>query len=127
MGDKNMKKIAFAMNFPWSLIGLIYGLLLFPEGIKIDKLQSVIIVRVRRLWINDMFLGRKVRGFALGNTVILSSVADSNTIDHEIVHVRQFVQKPFIFPLLYCFESIKNGYRGNKYEKEAYRQSNKPA
>jgi len=125
MAHRNMKKIAFVLNLPWSLAGLFYSLLMLPRNIKTDKLQFVIVVRVKRLWINEIFLRRKVKGFVLGNTVLLSDVADSDTYDHEIVHVGQFIKAPFIFPLLYCFESIKNGYQCNQYEKEACQQSNK--
>ena len=74
MGRKNMKTVAYFLNFPWSLLGLFYGLLLFPASIKIDKAELVIIVKVKRLWINEIFLRRRVRGFTLGNTVLLSDV-----------------------------------------------------
>lgn len=126
MGN-SMQKIAFVMNLPWSLLGLVYGLLLLPSSIKIDKLAFVIVVRARRLWVNEVFLGWRVRGFTLGNTVLLSNLADNTTYDHEIVHVRQFTKKPFVFPILYCLEFIKNGYKDNKYEKKAYRESKKSA
>lgn len=118
-----MQKITLAMNLPWSLVGLFYGLFALPRSIKTDKLTLVIVVKVRRLWVNEIFLGRRVRGFTLGNTVLLSNVADDNTYDHEIVHVRQFTKAPFVFPILYCLEFIKNGYQDNKYEKEARQSS----
>lgn len=123
--ENNMQKIAFVMNLPWSLLGFVYGLLLLPTSIKTDKLALVIVVKVRRLWVNEIFLGRKVRGFTLGNTVLLSNIANDNTYNHEIIHVRQFTKAPFVFPLLYCLQFIKNGYKNNKYEKEACRESNK--
>ena len=119
-----MKKIVFVLNLPWSLAGLFYSLLMLPRNIKTDKLQFVMVLRVRRLWINEVVLRRRVRGFTLGNTILLSDVADNNTYDHEIVHVRQFMKEPFIFPLFYCFEFIKHGYQNSKYEKEAYQRTN---
>ena len=39
---------------------------------------------------------------------------------HELVHVKQFQRYGFIkFPFLYLLESIRKGYRNNKYEVEA--------
>ena len=126
MGN-NMQKIAIVLNFPWSLLGFLYGMLLLPASIKMDKAELVVIIKVKRLWINEIFLMRRVRGFTLGNTVLLSDVADGNTYSHEIVHVEQFTKMPLLFPLLYLVESMKNGYQANKYEKEAYQRTNKPA
>jgi len=77
MGRRNMKKIAFVLNLPWSLAGLFYSLLILPRNINIDKLQFVIVVRVKRLWINEIFLRRKAKGFVLGNTVLLSDAMQS--------------------------------------------------
>ena len=74
---RNMKKIAFVLNLLWSLAGLFYSLLMLPRNIKKDKLQFVIVVRVKRLWINEIFLRRKVKGFVLGNTVLLSYAMQS--------------------------------------------------
>ena len=120
-----MKIIAFILNFPWSLLGLLCGLLSLPRNTKASKPQFVLVVNVKRLWINEIFLRRRVKGFTLGNTVLLSDMADTSTYDHELIHVGQFMKAPFIFPLLYCFKSIKNGYQCNQYEKEACQQSNK--
>ena len=57
--------------------------------------------------------------------VLLSDVADSNTYAHEIVHLEQFTKAPLLFPLFYLIESMKNGYKANKYEKEAYQRASK--
>ncbi len=102
-------------------------MLSLPRNTKASKPQFVLVVNVKRLWINEIFLRRRVRGFTLGNTVLLSDVADTNTYDHELIHAGQFKKAPFVFPFLYCFEFVKNGYRGNKYELEAYQDSKKPA
>lgn len=118
-----MKIIIFILNFPWSLLGLFCGLLSLPQGIRMDKVQFVMVMNVKRLWINDIFLRRRVRGFTLGNTVLLSDAFDNKTYNHEIVHVKQFIKMPLIFPLFYLAESIKNGYQDNKYEVEAYHVS----
>ena len=99
---------------------MLCGLLSLPQSIKIDKIQFLMVMKVKRLWINEIFLRRRVRGFTLGNTVLLSDVSESNTYSHEIIHIKQFMRMPFIFPVLYCVESIRNGYRNNKYEEEAY-------
>lgn len=115
-----MKVITFILNFPWSLLGLLCGLLSLPQNIRVDRSRSVVIINVKRLWMNEIFLWRGVRGLTLGNTMLLSKLSNNNTYNHEIVHLRQFMKMPLIFPLFYCIELVKNGYQGNKYEKEAY-------
>ncbi len=117
--NKSMKAVVFVLNIPWSLLGLLCGLLSLPKNIRMDKFQFLLVVNVKRLWINEIFLGRKAKGFTAGNTVLLSDASDNGTYNHEIVHARQFMKMPLIFPLFYCAEYVKNGYQGNKYEKEA--------
>ncbi|CAN5837355.1 hypothetical protein BH10BAC2_BH10BAC2_34370 [soil metagenome] len=49
-------------------------------------------------------------------------------LQHELVHVLQYREHGcFKFMILYLWESIKNGYTGNKFEKEARLYENEPA
>jgi hypothetical protein len=115
-----MKAITFILNLPWSLLGLLCGLLSLPQNIRVDRPRSVVIINVKRLWMNEIFLWRGVRGLTLGNTMLLSKLSNNNTYNHEIIHVRQFMKMPLIFPALYLTESLWHGYKNNKYEIEAH-------
>lgn len=121
-----MQKIAVILNLPWSLLGLFYGIFCCPTSIGTDRQALVIIMKVKRLWVSEIFLGQRVGGFTLGNTILLSNAADDNIYGHEIIHVKQFTKLPIIFPVLYLLEFVKNGYYDNRYEREAYQKSNKP-
>ena len=114
-----MKIVSFFLNLPWSLFGLFYGFITVPRKMETGTLYLALIVKVRRLWINELFLGHRVKGCPLGNVVLLSDAADSSTYNHEVVHLEQFTRIPLLFPLFYILESMKSGYRANKYEKLA--------
>ena len=65
-----------------------------------------------------------MRAIAEGHIVLMSEYTDEKDLIHELIHVQQYMQWPFIFPFLYFFEMIKHGTRKeNKYEKEAYEKS----
>lgn len=119
---KNDKKIIkFILNIPWTILGLVVvGMLSVPKNIVIDKNNGVIILIVWRLWLNEIFLRRRINGFTLGNIVLLTERFSDFIYNHELVHICQFRKIPLIFPFLYCIEFIKNGYHKNKYEIEAY-------
>jgi hypothetical protein len=62
----------------------------------------------------------------LGNTIHLHNttkeefLADKKWVCHELTHVMQYQQHGFfLFILRYLTESIKHGYRNNKFEIEA--------
>lgn len=62
----------------------------------------------------------------LGETIHLHGVSrrefldDEAWVKHECCHIRQFQQHGFFsFLLKYLWESIRNGYTNNKYEREA--------
>lgn len=57
---------------------------------------------------------------AVGHTVILNPRVEDKDLEHELIHVEQFIRSPFIFPLLNLIELLRSGYRKNKYEDEAY-------
>lgn len=57
---------------------------------------------------------------ALGHTVIVHPDVplSRRLLLHELEHVRQWEREP-LFPLRYSLETVRNGYRNNRYEREA--------
>jgi hypothetical protein len=70
-------------------------------------------------------LGAGMRGPAaavtLGGTILVhpSVRLDAGLLVHELAHVEQWRADP-LFPLRYLAEWLRHGYRGNRYEVEAY-------
>jgi len=111
------------LNLPYTILGLLLALFSLPKNIKINRKPLVFILNVRRLWWEFGYL-KNMRAFAFGNTVVLGPKIKEGDLRHEIIHVKQFIKYPFIFPFLYYKELILKGYKKNKYEKEA--SGNKP-
>jgi hypothetical protein len=66
-------------------------------------------------------MGRSsVAAITLWRTVFLSAHArlDAELLLHELRHVHQF-EASAAFPLLYLWESLFHGYRGNRFEVDA--------
>lgn len=66
-------------------------------------------------------LGRRtVAGITLGRTVLLADPgrATPALLLHELAHARQFARTRG-FAVRYCWESLRHGYTGNRYEAEA--------
>jgi hypothetical protein len=66
-------------------------------------------------------LGRaSVAGITLGRTVFLAPWArpDAELLLHEFAHVRQFAGTT-AFPLRYLWQSLRHGYHGNRFERDA--------
>lgn len=63
---------------------------------------------------------RSVDGITLGGTVFLAphAVPTAALLLHELAHVHQF-GRDAAFPVRYLWESLRRGYRGNRYEIEA--------
>ncbi len=61
-----------------------------------------------------------VLGIALGRTVYLApqTQLDAALLLHELAHVHQF-QRIRNFPVRYLWESLRHGYRANRFEREA--------
>lgn len=71
--------------------------------------------------IGGAFVGqRTVAGITLWNTVFLADgcVPSVELLLHELGHVRQFAARRD-FPLRYIWESVRRGYHGNRFEREA--------
>ena len=110
---------SFLLNLPYTIVGILFALGLFPKRISWDKKHWAIILKVRSNWIGFGYF-KRWRGMAIGHTVILNPREEDKDLEHELIHVEQFSRYPLIFPLLNFFELLKKGYRNNKFEDEAY-------
>lgn len=65
-------------------------------------------------------LGGPAAAVALGRTIVVHPTAHltRRLLSHELAHVRQW-QADRLFPLRYSLETLRRGYRGNRYEREA--------
>ncbi len=112
----------FFLNLPWTIMGLILGLISLPLGIRTER--HVVIIAVRSWWWTKIFPWlRGVRAIASGRVILLGLNVEPLDFEHEFVHVEQFDRYPLIFPFLYFFELIRCGYRGNRFEREAYQHA----
>lgn len=64
---------------------------------------------------------RTVSGITLWRTVWLAPHVplSPRLLLHESRHVDQFGADPILFPLRYTWESLRRGYRANRYERDA--------
>lgn len=116
-----MKMLAFILNIPWTIIGILCAVISVPTNISFSQKPFAVVFSVRSFWWYTWLPGKSgVRAAAIGNTVLLGKKILQNDIQHELVHVEQAMRAPLIFPILYFVESWKKGYVGNKYEVEAY-------
>ena len=62
----------------------------------------------------------------LGSTIVVHPTArlTRRLLQHELVHVRQWRQRPFTFPLHYAWQHLRHGYRNNPFEVEAREAEN---
>jgi hypothetical protein len=119
-----MTIISLILNLPWTLIGIFLSIFSIPTRISVNKNPLALIFHVKSFWyLTWLPFYRGVRGMAMGNIVLLGPTADEKDIQHELIHARQFMKEPFIHPFLYNFQTLRHGYRNNKYEVEAYSQA----
>lgn len=119
-----MSVISLLLNLPWALPGLIAALLSVPRQIRLHRKPLACVVTVRSFWWQTWLPGYKgVRATTIGNVVLLGSNLLPHDLEHELVHVEQYRREPFVYPLLYIVNSLRHGYRDNKYEVEAYRRA----
>jgi len=114
--------IAFILNIPYTIIGLMFAIISIPTGIKFRTNPYVFVLNVRRLWWTVGYM-KNARAAAIGHVVILGPNLESNDLAHELIHVEQYQRMPLIQPILYFVELTRKGYRNSKYEKEAYRRA----
>jgi len=82
------------------------------------------VVTVRSFWWQGWLKSRRgVRAMSVGSVVLLGGNLLENDLEHELVHIEQSFREPFIHPVLYLYQSLRYGYRKNKYEIEAYKRA----
>ena len=119
-----MTILAALLNLPWTIAGLILGLLSLPRHMRINKKPLALIVTVRSSWWQTWLPGYKgVRATTTGAVVLLGERLLAHDLEHELVHVTQYQREPFVHAFLYVFASLRHGYRNNKYEIEAYEKA----
>lgn len=110
---------SFILNIGWSLLGFVVAIISLPIKIKFEPVAKISVIEVKRLWIGEIFLQRRIRGMAFGRIILLSEAKNEFTFAHELIHVRQYDRMPLIFPFLYCLETARVGYEKNRFEEEA--------
>ena len=119
-----MTYIALILNIPWTIVGLLCGLVSIPIKVELSSNPKAIIFHIYSFWWYSWLPKVKgVRGMAIGNIVLLGRNALTGDLEHELVHVSQSQKEPLIHPFLYEYENLKHGYQNNKYEKEAYEKA----
>src|SRR4051812_8295664 len=105
--------LAFILNIPWTLEGCIIALLSFPKKIEFKtKPHYHILIYTPKFWW-AVWKYKGTRAFCSGHVVVLSPQILEKDYEHELIHVRQHIKYPFIFPFLYNLELIRHGYRNN--------------
>jgi hypothetical protein len=113
--------LAFLLNLPWTLAGLLLGIISLPRGIRLHFKPFGLIITVRSFWWQTWLPGYGgVRASSIGAVVLLGKKLLANDLEHELVHVAQYEREPLIHPFLYVYQSLRYGYKNNKYEIEAY-------
>lgn len=116
-----MNVIAFILNLHWTVLGLLASLLSAPTSIRLHKKPIALVITIRSFWWLEWLPGQKgLRAATLGNIVLLGPHLLSGDQEHELIHVEQNEREPLIKPFLYMWQSVRYGYRNNKYEVEAY-------
>jgi len=114
--------ISFILNLPYTVIGLIMALISIPDKISFRLKPCSIIFKVKKLWWKLGYF-KNARAMTIGHVVLLGPNLEDKDFEHELIHVEQYQRLPLIQPFLYYYELIKNGYRNNKYEDEAYKRA----
>lgn len=95
-----------------------------PPEIPRDEVPERVVFRAGRLVpaIGGLlgWMGRPAAAVTLGRTIVVnpSSRLSRRLLAHEMAHVRQW-EEDRLFPLRYALESLRRGYRNNRYEVEA--------
>jgi hypothetical protein len=51
----------------------------------------------------------------LGSVTLFGPKLLNNDLEHELVHIKQHKREPLIHPILNFIETLRHGYRQNKY------------
>lgn len=118
-----MKLILLLLNLPFTVTGIFPLLLSVPYQFRLVTDPIAFVFNVKGFWWAFGYM-RHARAMTIGHMILLGPKELENDFEHELIHVRQTEQYPFIFPFLYVYELMRNGYRMNRFEDEAYRLSN---
>lgn len=119
-----MGLVAFVLNLPWNIIGFALAMISLPCKIDFNSTPFAFVIHVRSFWWQSWLPSHKgVRASSIGNIILLGEEILPKDLEHELVHVRQYEQRPFVQAFLYVFETFRHGYKNNKYEIEAYEES----
>lgn len=118
-----MRIILFILDLPFTLIGLVPAILSGPYHFTLNKNPYALVFKVRKLR-GLITVSKKARAATIGHTILLGPRELKNDLEHEIIHVKQAERYPVIYQFLYLYETLKYGYRQNRFEDEAYRLSN---
>ena len=120
-----MRIIAYILNIPWTLIGLLLALVSLPKRVRF--INNAVVFNVRSFWWTQLvpyMRGGRVRGTTNGNVILLGPLEEGSDLAHEMIHVEQYMHLPLVYPFLYAAEVLKHGSSPeNKYESEAYQKS----
>ena len=114
--------ISFILNFPYTIVGLIVGLVSGSKGIRFTKNPYAFIINVKKFWWVFGYM-KGARAMTIGHVVLLGPDLESKDLEHELIHVEQYQRMPLIYPVLYYIELMRRDYRNNRYEDEAYRRA----
>lgn len=96
-----------------------------PPGLPPELVPPGVVFRAGRLvpWIGGVLgrMGGPAHAVTLRRTIVLNPAlprVSARLVAHELTHVRQWEADP-LFPVRYTWESIRRGYRQNRYEVEA--------
>ena len=119
-----MKRIIlFILDLPFTIIGLVPVVLSEPYSLTLNKNPYALVFKVRKL--RGLFgVPKKTRAATIGHTILLGPRELKNDFEHEIIHVKQTEKYLVIYQPLYLYETLRHGYRKNRFEDEAYRLSN---
>lgn len=117
-----LKFIAFLLNFIYTIAGIITALITGIKSFHLDTNNFALIFNVKNFWWEFGYM-KGSRAMTIGHTILIGPKEMENDLAHELIHVEQYTKYPFIFPVLYYWELVKNGYRKNKFEDEAYERS----
>lgn len=116
-----MQALIFILNLPWTIALILISPLFSPRKVELHSKPLAIIIYVQVFRYYRRLPGLSgVRAMTLGSVILLSPDILEKDLDHELVHIKQHQQVPFLHPILNLIETIKYGYLENKYEKEAY-------
>lgn len=116
-----MHYVKYLLNFPWTLLGIVNLLFCLPYRISFKRDACVVTGLTCGL---VHIYAYRAKGVTFGNLVVVRKNEPDCILEHELVHVEQFMRQPFIHQFLYMKEFLLKGYWNNPYEVEAYTRSN---